>query len=134
LNAVDAGEVCPVNLGPRGISQRRVLGIAALILGALVALGLAFAGAPRVFRAMTFAPFWLGALGLFQAQAKTCVSLASRGLRDFDDGTGPVAVADAAEDRALRAQARRVHWKALLLAIALTGATFLLPGGPPPSP
>ncbi len=66
-----AGEVCFINIGARGIAQRRTVGLVALGLGALVALALVIAGSPRVFRLIAFAPFWLGALGVFQARAKT---------------------------------------------------------------
>lgn len=49
--------------------------------------------------------------------------LASRGLRDMDHGTE--SVTDAVADRALRRQARRVQWSALLAA-AVPTALYLL--------
>ena len=52
------------------------------------------------------------------------MSLASRGLRDMDDGT---AALDPAEAPQVRAQARRVHRRALALAALVTLAVLLIP-------
>lgn len=53
------------------------------------------------------------------------MSLASRGLRDMDEG--PEAIEDADELRQVRARARVVHIKAALLAAGLTALTLLPP-------
>jgi hypothetical protein len=60
-----------VNIGPRGIRRRRVLGAIALAAGVLVAVGLTVRGSrlPWLVSAMPF--FWLGSLGVLQARAKT---------------------------------------------------------------
>jgi hypothetical protein len=52
------------------------------------------------------------------------VGLASRGLRDMDDGRE--AITDAIELAAIRAQARRVTRNSLIATLVLTAATFLL--------
>ena len=53
------------------------------------------------------------------------MSLASRGLRDMDDGTQRIE--DEAELRAVRAQARRVKLQSVVLALVGTALAFLLP-------
>jgi hypothetical protein len=68
---VRPGEVCFVNIGPRGVRTRRVLGVIGFALGALGVAGLVAFGAPREARALVFVPFWIGALGWFQAREKT---------------------------------------------------------------
>jgi hypothetical protein len=59
------------NIGPRGRKMRLRAGV--IGLGAAVALaGLLIAlGAPRGWRLSVFVPFWVGALGVFQARDKT---------------------------------------------------------------
>ena len=90
-------EDCYANIGPDGIRKRRIGGIVAILVGiALVAVLIALQQ-PRTWRALAFAPFWLGALGWFQAREKTCVGLASRGLKDLDGGDGMEPVIDEAE-------------------------------------
>lgn len=60
-----------INLGPREIRKRRLMGYVGLMAG----VGLAFAsivlGAPRWSRVIVFFPVWLAGLGLFQAREKT---------------------------------------------------------------
>jgi len=52
------------------------------------------------------------------------VALASRGLRDLGSGLEPLGSGDLAP---VRAQARRVHRRALLAALAFAAAALLLP-------
>lgn len=59
------------NIGPRGQAQRRIFGYIALGVAALVLLLLFMLHAPRGWRAITFLPLWLSALGFFQAKDKT---------------------------------------------------------------
>lgn len=60
-----------INLGPREIRKRRLMGYVGLAAG----VGLAFAsivlGAPRWARIIVFFPIWIAGLGLFQAREKT---------------------------------------------------------------
>jgi hypothetical protein len=53
------------------------------------------------------------------------VGLASRGLRDLDDG--PSAVTEADVDATIRKQARRVYVLSLVTAVALTALVLALP-------
>jgi hypothetical protein len=46
-------------------------GVAFLAAGGGVAALLIASGQPRAWRLVAFAPFWLGALGVFQAREKT---------------------------------------------------------------
>ncbi len=118
-------DVCYANIGPRGIRLRQIGGV----IAGLVAIGLVIAmialHQPRTYRILAFAPFWLSALGFLQAREKTCVGLASRGMRDLDGGAERVE--DGAEQAALAAQAGRVRLLAMAAAAALTAATFLIP-------
>lgn len=54
------------------------------------------------------------------------MALASRGLRDMDQG--PEAIQEADELAAVQRQARRVHWQAALAAVIGTVVLMLLPG------
>jgi len=116
------------NMGDIGVSRRLGVGWIALVLGVALGVALAWTGQPRTVRLVVCVPFWLAALGFAQAQAKTCVSLAARGVKDLDDGQGPVPLTDDTERRALDARARGIHVRALGLAFVLTFITVLVPG------
>ena len=116
--------VC-ANIGPLGRQRRLRSGIRWLAIGAGAGVALAFAGAPRWTRLGTFAPFVLGASGVFQAYEQTCVALAARGVRDMDSGEEQIA--DQAMARQISRQARKVYVESGLMAALLTAAVLALP-------
>ena len=68
---MDTTSVCIANIGPRGRLRRMGFGIVILVLGGLAAIASLQAHAPRLWRLALFLPFWLGALGVFQAVGST---------------------------------------------------------------
>ena len=66
-----AAEACIINIGPRQRRRRLRWGIGALVLSGLLAAFLITAGVPRAARLILLLPFWIGALGVFQARGKT---------------------------------------------------------------
>ena len=64
-------EPSAINLGPREIRKRRLMGIVALTVGVGVAFVLVVFEAPRWSRLFIFLPIWIAGLGLFQAREKT---------------------------------------------------------------
>lgn len=60
-----------INIGPREIRKRRLMGIVALTVGAGLAFVLFVFEAPRFARLFVFFPIWMAGLGLFQAREKT---------------------------------------------------------------
>ena len=60
-----------MNIGPREERKRLVIGIAALAAGLVIGAGLMVIGVDRWWRLGLFFPFWLGALGIFQALEQT---------------------------------------------------------------
>ena len=59
------------NIGPGERRKRLLMGVTMLAVGASLALTLILIGAPRQWRLTLFLPFWMGALGFFQAREKT---------------------------------------------------------------
>ena len=59
------------NIGPGERRKRLLMGVTILAVGASLALTLILIGAPRPWRLTLFLPFWMGALGVFQARANT---------------------------------------------------------------
>ena len=116
--------VC-ANIGPLGRQRRLRSGIRWLAIGGGAGVALALAGAPRWMRLGAFAPFVLGASGVFQAYEQTCVALAARGVRDMDSGEEQIA--DQAMARQISRQARNVYVESGLLAALLTAAVLALP-------
>ena len=68
---MDTATACIASIGPRGRRRRMGFGIVILVLGGLAAVALFQAPAQRLWRVALFLPFWLGALGVFQAVGKT---------------------------------------------------------------
>lgn len=60
-----------INLGPKEIRKRRLMGIVALTVGVALAFLLVVFQAPRLMRLIVFFPIWIAGLGLFQAREKT---------------------------------------------------------------
>ena len=60
-----------MNLGPKETRKRLVMGVVMLAAGVGIAFALIFAGTPRWWRLVVFFPFWMAALGFFQAKEKT---------------------------------------------------------------
>jgi hypothetical protein len=60
-----------INIGPNERRKRLVFGIAALGVGAAIAVLLILIDAPLGWRVPLFLPFFFGALGVFQAREKT---------------------------------------------------------------
>lgn len=116
-------DVC--NIGPRERRKRRLMGYVSLAVTVGVAFVLLTLGAPRWSRAVIFIPAWLAALGLLQARERTCIALASRGLRNLD--AGEEEIDDPGLAASLRESARRVHRRALMTALAVTLVTLAFP-------
>lgn len=64
-------ETSAINIGPREIRKRRLMGIVALTVGVGAAFLLVVFEAPRLLRLIVFLPVWIAGLGLFQAREKT---------------------------------------------------------------
>jgi hypothetical protein len=60
-----------INLGPREVRKRRLMGYVALVAGVGLAFLSVVMGAPRWSRVIVFFPIWIAGLGLFQAREKT---------------------------------------------------------------
>jgi len=64
-------ETPPVNIGPKEVRKRRLIGIVALTVGVGLAFVLVVFEAPRLLRVLVIFPIWMAGLGLFQAREKT---------------------------------------------------------------
>jgi hypothetical protein len=118
-------DICIPNIGPREKARRLRVGVVMFLVSGAVALFLLVAGVSRVWRIPVFLPLLIGAFGVFQVRAETCVALAARGLRNMD--AGDESIADPLELRTIKAQARRVNLQATGLAALLTAALVALP-------
>jgi len=75
------------NLADRGVRQRRTMGMIWLVISFIATGALIVFGAPRVWRLVLIVPFALAAVGLIQAQERTCVALGAARKRENADGT-----------------------------------------------
>jgi hypothetical protein len=118
----DAG--CTPNIGLRQRRWRLVGGALATLAGATLLAALVATDAPRWSRVLVALPFWAGAIGILQHKERTCVHLASRGLRDLGDGLERM---DGEELLAVREQARSIHRRAFVATVVYTVAALLIP-------
>jgi hypothetical protein len=116
--------VCP-NIGPRERQRRLIGGFFFLSIAVAVGVSLLAFNAPRPWRLLIFLPAWASAIGFFQVQAKTCVALAARGLKNMDDGDEPIT--HPSELKQVRAQSRAVHIRSILTAAVVAALLTLLP-------
>ena len=117
-------DLCIPNIGPRQRRLRLISGLVMAALAALAAAALLATGTSRAWRVLLIVPIGAAAVGLFQVQAKTCVALAARGLRNLD--AGDETISDERQLARVRAQSRGVYMKALVATLALTGILLFL--------
>jgi len=63
--------VCLINIRPKESRKRLVMGISTLAAGLILAVFFVLGDVERKWRMIVLLPFWMGALGVFQAQRKT---------------------------------------------------------------
>ena len=63
--------VCLINIGPKESRKRFVMGIGTLAAGVILAVLFILGDVERKWRMVLLLPFWIGALGIFQAQRST---------------------------------------------------------------
>jgi hypothetical protein len=68
---VSSGNTEFVNIGPKEIRKRRLIGVVMIAAGALSAVIFSYAGATRTWYFGLFLPIWMGTLALCQARKKT---------------------------------------------------------------
>lgn len=102
-----------------------IVGAAMCAIAVAAAVWLLASGAARPWRAIVWVPLIVGAVGLLQVRAKTCVALAARGLRNMDAGDEPIT--NPLELQTVKAQARSINLQALVVATGITIVLLALP-------
>ena len=69
--SVPDGSVCIANIGPNQQRLRLRFGLMMFALGIVIAALIILTGVDRAWRISLFLPFYLGAIGYFQARDKT---------------------------------------------------------------
>ena len=118
-------ETPAINIGPREVRKRRLMGIVALAAGCGLAFLSVVLETPRPFRLIIFFPIWMAGLGLFQAREKTCIALAARGTCNLD--AGEESINDENLAKRLRSKARAINRRAIITAIVVTLVTLAFP-------
>ena len=111
------------NIGNSGRRQRRVVGVIGVAAAGSLLFWLVQADASRWLRLLIFPVLWLGAVGLLQARARTCIAFAARGTCDLDAGISEMTPEIA---RALRSRARSITRVATLISAILTLLALLI--------
>jgi hypothetical protein len=106
------------NIGVRGRRKRMAFGLIAFFVSVAILFALIVTGVNRWVRLVTFIPFWVAGLGIFQARGWTCVAHAARGVCNMNGGEEPVE--DPAEAAQLRRQAVEIYVWTTAVAIAAT--------------
>ncbi|MCB9799290.1 MAG: hypothetical protein H6757_00845 [Candidatus Omnitrophica bacterium] len=119
-----SGEIEDTNIGPEGRRRRKNTGILALIAGTGLGTYFIFSNASQAARMWTFLPIFAGIFCLLQAKQRTCSILAEIGSRDMDQGRQKITNAEITEK--LRARGRKIIFKAVIFAAALTAVFVYL--------
>ena len=111
------------NIGPSGRRQRLLVGSIALAAAVAWLLTFDHSGTSRWWRVGAFPLLWLGAVGILQARARTCIAFAARATCDPDAGLTELTTAVADQ---LRQRARTIVRLATLIAAVVTALALLL--------
>jgi hypothetical protein len=114
-----------INIGPREVRKRRLMGIVALAAGSGLAFLSVVLQTPRLLRLVVFFPIWIAGLGLFQAREKTCIALAARGTCNMD--AGEESIGDEQLVSQLRSKARAINRRAIITAVVVTLVALAFP-------
>jgi hypothetical protein len=112
------------NIGVSGQRQRRRAGVVMLALALLLVIVLEMTPASRWWYLAVFPFLWVSALGFLQAQQRTCVAFAARGVCELDDGQRSTLDPDTAG--ILRKRGHVIMWRSAAVAGAATVAAVLL--------
>jgi hypothetical protein len=93
------------------------------LIGVIALAVLSQTGEPRWWRLGLIPLWWVAALGFLQAQARTCVALAAKGVCDAQVGRQ----LDESEIRILNRQARRVNIRSAIVTALVTLGALALP-------
>ncbi len=78
--------VC-LNLGPKEIRKRRLIGYVCFMLGLTLATFFVVLNVSDGVRLLVMIPFFFAYLGIFQSMQKTCIVLGLKGQQNLDQGT-----------------------------------------------
>ncbi|HEY7393846.1 MAG TPA: hypothetical protein VH559_03345 [Gemmatimonadaceae bacterium] len=110
------------NLADRGVRQRRTMGITWLVISLIATGSLIVFNAPRVWRLALVVPFALTAVGLIQAQERTCVALGAAHKRENPDGT--LSDVPAEQCAAINRKVTSILVRVVLIAVAATAIVW----------
>jgi len=112
------------NIGPIGCKRRGTMGRVWLALGVGLVAALVMRDAPMWWYSVAAVPFFLAALGYFQAREQTCVFLAVVGRQNLDGGSERIT--DAGVLSRMRSEANRVWVRAVVATGGLMALTFVV--------
>ena len=115
--------VC-LNLGPKQIRRRRLLGLFAFNVGLILSVCFVLFEANDWMRATVFIPYFFAYLGILQSLQKTCVFLAFQGKQNFDLGNEPV-IEEALRSKLMARSFWIILW-ATILALLCTYLTLAI--------
>jgi len=119
---VVSNEACVANIGAAERRQRLLIGVVAALVCTLVSVLFVLDGAARGWRLSLFLPWWMSALGILQARARTCVALAARGQRQVGGAPEALPAADVAQ---VQRQARSVFFQSFVVAAVITALSLV---------
>lgn len=106
------------NIGPKQRRKRLFMGLAMHTITILVSAAFIHYGLGLWWKATLFVPFFIGFLGLIQAQKKVCVMYAQQGTRNMDAGTEKIEEQDLI--CRIQKKARGIYIISILSAVFMT--------------
>ncbi len=128
LAPVEASSTVCANIGPRERALRVRFGVVGWAITLLAAGGMVELHAAWWARLLIALPAFLGAIGVFQATAQTCVAFARQGIMVLGpDRSSARKVEDAQMKAQIARQARRVYLQSALATLGVVAVVLAIP-------
>ncbi len=115
---ISKSQECTTNIGPKQRRKRLFMGLTVHAITIVLSAVFIHYHLGLWWKSALFIPFFMGFLGLIQAQKKVCVMYAQQSTRNMDNGTEKIEDESIADE--IRKKAKKIYLVSLLSSIFMT--------------